>query len=225
MRIYLSRAIGCLAACFFLACSGDEATGDKGPTGDIGPVGAKGAAGEPGPAGEKGATGDKGPTGNVGAAGAAGEDGDKGATGDKGPTGDPGTVTSAHAFAANTGEWTIAVVLGGTNVPLPNNQNLSSGVTINGSNDTLTLTNAGTYLFTYNVNLKASLLMTTQLAVNGAVLPASAIRSSIARSSFSASVVATVQAGSTVSLQLAGLLGAAVLEGGQGAALTIMRLR
>jgi hypothetical protein len=113
-------------------------------------------------------------------------------------------VTASSAFAANTTGGVILVVLAGTLVPLPSAQNIGTGITINAANDTFTIAQAGRYYLTYQVNLTATLLLGSRLLIN---------------------VILTIAAGTTVSLQLFGLLGAATLLGGSaGAAVTIIRL-
>ncbi len=131
---------------------------------------------------------------------------------------------SSYGFAANTSNSTIAVVLGGTNVSVPNSQNLS-GVTADGSNTNFTIARAGTYRISYAINLTAALLVSTRILINGSAIAASAITPSVSRSNYNAEVIVNVSAGDTVTLQLYGLLAAAVLSSGQGAALTIQQLR
>lgn len=125
--------------------------------------------------------------------------------------------------ALNTTGATIAVVLGGTNVPLPSNQVLN-GFTANGANDTFTATQAGTYMISYSIRTTAALMMSSQVLLNGAPLAGTTIAPAAATDTYSASVIASLAAGDTLTLQLFGLLGAAVLQSGTGAALTAVRL-
>lgn len=136
----------------------------------------------------------------------------------------PGTSNLGYGFAANTSGSVIAVVLGGTNVSVPNSQNLS-GVTADGSNTNFTIARAGTYRISYAINLTAALLVSTRILINGTPVTASAISPSVSRSDYNAEVIVTASAGDTVTLQLYGLLGAAILSSGQGAALTIQQVR
>jgi hypothetical protein len=160
--------------------------------------------------------------------GATGETGATGATGvgTTGATGVTGTsLTADSGFAANTSGAIIAVVLGGTNVSLPNSQNLSAGVTVNGADDTFTVVNAGRYFLSYQVNTTAALLLSTRLVINSSPNTASTITPVLSLSNFNNDVIVTLTAGSTITLQLFGLLGAAtLLNGSAGAALTIIRL-
>lgn len=131
-----------------------------------------------------------------------------------------GTALSYGYAAANAG-LTLAVVLGGTTVPLSDAQNMSS-VTVNG--EAFTVLSAGTYRLAYNVNLTAGLLLGTRLLINGTPNLASTNNPLLTQNHFTAEVVVTLTAGSTVSLQLFGLLGAVTLQTGNGASLTIQQL-
>ncbi len=158
----------------------------------------------------------------TGATGITGNTGDTGVTGATGATGPTG-ATSIYGFAANTGGSTIIVALGGTPVPLPNSQNLS-GVAVNGANTVFTLSTAGTYYISYEIHLTTGLALGSQLIINGSANLASTISAVLALSTFSSNVIVTLAANSTVTLQLFGLLGTAVLVSGAGAILTIIRL-
>ncbi|AIM14139.1 triple helix repeat-containing collagen [Bacillus anthracis] len=125
-------------------------------TGNTGPTGSTGATG---------ATGSTGPTGSTGTTG------NTGVTGDTGPTGATGVSTTAtYAFANNTSGSVISVLLGGTNIPLPNNQNIGPGITVSGGNTVFTVANAGNYYIAYTINLTAGLLVSSRITVNGSPL-------------------------------------------------------
>ena len=125
--------------------------------------------------------------------------------------------------AVNTTGATIAVLLGGTVVPLPNAQVLDS-FTVNGSNETFTVPVAGTYMVTYRVSTTLALLMSSRVLLNGTALAGSTFAPVASVTSFTATTFATLAAGDTLQLQLFGLAGAAVLQGGNGASLTVIRL-
>ncbi|PEJ03137.1 BclA C-terminal domain-containing protein [Bacillus toyonensis] len=210
-------------------------TGATGPTGAIGitgatgPTGATGSTGSTGATGPTGATGDTGSTGATGATGitgATGATGPTGATGDTGPTGATGTsITATYAFANNTSGTAISVLLGGTNVPLPNNQNIGPGITVSGGNTVFTAANAGNYYISYSINITASLLVSSRITINGAPLAGTINSPALATTSFSATIITTLAAGSAISLQLFGLLAVATLSTTTpGAVLTIIRL-
>lgn len=125
--------------------------------------------------------------------------------------------------ALNTTGQTIAVILGGTPVPLPSNQ-LLDGFTVDGTNTVFTVPAAGTYLISYSIHVTAALLMTSEILRNGAVLPGSTFSPVVSTNAYEATLIANLTGGDTLQLQLSGLLGAAVLQGGTGASLTVVRL-
>lgn len=136
---------------------------------------------------------------------------------------DVSTPALTSGYAANTSGSTIAVILGGSNIPLPNAQNFTSGVTINGSNTVFTIANAGRYQISYRLNTTANLLVSSRIALNGSSLPGSVVSPSVSINNFQSSVITNAAAGSTISLQFYGLIGAAVLAG--DAYVSIIRLQ
>ncbi|PFB62658.1 BclA C-terminal domain-containing protein [Bacillus cereus] len=205
------------------------ATGDTGPTGPTGSTGATGitgATGVTGATGATGSTGSTGPTGSTGTTGSTGVTGPTGATGSTGSTGVTGTsITATYAFANNTSGTAISVLLGGTNVPLPNNQNIGPGITVSGGNTVFTVANAGNYYISYSINITASLLVSSRITINGAPLAGTINSPAVATTSFSATIITTLAAGDAISLQLFGLLAVATLSTTTpGAVLTIIRL-
>ncbi|WP_374004875.1 BclA C-terminal domain-containing protein [Bacillus velezensis] len=177
-------------------------------------------------AGITGATGATGPTGSTGATGDIGPTGITGAAGGTGPTGSTGTsLTATSGYASNTGGGVVAVIVGGTTISLPNEQNLSADITANAANTIFTVAPAGRYYISYHINLTAGLLVSSRILINGTP-PASSIIAPVASlANFNNSFIVTLPAGSTIQLQLFGLLGAATLLGGSvGAALNIIRL-
>ncbi|MCU4810334.1 collagen-like protein, partial [Bacillus cereus] len=192
-------------------------TGATGPTGVTGVTGATGVTGDTGPTGATGITGATGPTGVTGITGATGPTGATGATGT--------SITATYAFANNTSGTAISVLLGGTNVPLPNNQNIGPGITVSGGNTVFTVANAGNYYISYTINITASLLVSSRITINGAPLAGTINSPALATTSFSATIITTLAAGSAISLQLFGLLAVATLSTTTpGAVLTIIRL-
>ncbi|MBE5104677.1 hypothetical protein IGI01_05045 [Bacillus thuringiensis] len=149
--------------------------------------------------------------------------GSTGVAGNTGPTGV--STTATYAFANNTSGSAIAVVLGGTNVPLPNNQNIGPGITVSGGNTVFTVANAGNYYIAYTINLAAALLVSSRITVNGSPL-AGTINAPVASvGSFSATIIASLPAGAAISLQLFGVAALATLSTTTpGATLTIIRL-
>ncbi|WP_425463724.1 NTTRR-F1 domain [Metabacillus indicus] len=201
----------------------------SGPTGSTGgPTGAAGPTGAPGPTGAAGPTGAPGPTGAGGGAtgpvGPTGPQGFPGATGATGPSGEG--VTQNSMYASNTSGSVIAVVLGGTDVPLPDNQSLDS-FTANGANTSFNVPAAGRYYLSYQVNTTAALLLSSRLVLNGNPIPGSIFTPALSVSQFNNQLIVNLAAGDTLSLQLFGLLGAATLssDGSTGAVLTAIRLQ
>ena len=146
-----------------------------------------------------------------------------GVTGATGPTGP--SITATSAFAANTTGSTLAVVAGGTLIPLPDSQVLSPGITVNGANTVFTVTNAGRYQLSYNINTTASLASGTRLLINGTPNTASTVAPVVSLSHFSNEILLNLNAGDTISLQMFGIASAAtLLPGSAGATLSITRL-
>lgn len=204
---------------------------DEGIPGPPGPPGEPGPQGEPGPIGPAGPTGDTGPAGPTGpkgdTGGPTGMTGPKGDTGPVGPTGPPGTsVTSQSMYASNTVGSTIAVLLGGTNIPLPNNHSLG-GFTVNGGNNTFTVPASGRYYITYQMSTTVALLAGSRIMLNGSTaIPGSIVSPAVSTSSYNNDLIVSLNAGDRISLQFYGLLATVILvgSGARGAALTIIRL-
>ena len=116
--------------------------------------------------------------------------------------------------AVNATGDTITVVLGGTVIPLPDYQELD-GFTTNATNAVFTVPFSGTYMISYRVSTTAALLMSSRVLRNG---------NELGGSTFTATTFAALDAGDRIQLQLFGLIGAAVLQLGNGANLTIIRL-
>ncbi|WP_427847089.1 BclA C-terminal domain-containing protein, partial [Clostridium folliculivorans] len=153
-----------------------------------------------------------------------------GPTGSTGPTGLTGatgaTLTVNSAFASNTTGSTISVILGGTSISLPSNQNIGPGISIDETNTTFTVSNAGTYFITYQINLTATLTVSSRLLINGLPNTASIVAPVLSVSSFNNSIIVDLTPNSTITLQLLGSLSIANLTtGGAGASISIIRLR
>ncbi len=135
-------------------------------------------------------------------------------------------ITANSMFASNTVGGSIVILLSGTNIALPNNQNLNS-FTVNGANDTYTVPVTGRYFITYQINSTSSLLANTRLVLNGTTpIPGTIITPSVTTSSYSNNVIVSLTAGNTITLQVYGLIGSISLQGGgsTGASLSIIRL-
>ena len=192
--------------------------GVEGPTGPTGPQGLQGIEGPTGPTGPQGLQGIEGPTGPTGPQGLQGVEGPTGPTGPQGLA-----VTENSMSAQNTTGDTISVILGGTVVPLPNNQNLD-GFVADGTNSTFTVPTTGTYLLTYNISVTAALLMSSRVLVNGSEIPSTVFAPAVSAANFTATTIVNLTAGDEIELQLFGLVSEAVLQNGAGATLTAVRL-
>ena len=113
--------------------------------------------------------------------------------------------------------------IGGVDIDLPDNQNLD-GFDVNGDDTVFTVPVSGTYLVTYQVNVTVALLMSTRILVNGSPLAGSLFSPAISVSSFTATTIAFLNDGDELTLQFFGIIGAATLQGGAGATLTVVRL-
>lgn len=164
-----------------------------------------------------------GAAGATGATGATGPAGATGATGATGPTGP--NVTATSAFAANTSGTPLTVIAGGTLVPLPDSQQLSPDITVNGANTIFTVNTAGRYQLSYNINTTAALASGTRLLINGTPNPASTLAPVVSLSHYANEILLNLNAGDTVSLQMFGIASAVtLLPGSAGATLSITRL-
>ncbi len=180
-----------------------------------------------GPTGSTGSTGSTGPTGSTGSTGSTGPTGNTGSTGSTGPTGSTGSIVTTNSmFANNTSGGSVSVVLGGTNIPLANNQSLGN-FTVNASNDVFTIPVTGRYHLTYQVNTTTALLAGTRLLLNASTpIPGSIFSPTLSTSNYSNNLITNLNAGNTISLQLFGILSVVNLVGGgsTGASLTIIRI-
>ena len=210
------------------ALAASEMTGATGPTGPAGPAGDPG--GPTGPAGPEGPVGPLGPAGAQGPAGVTGPEGPVGAIGPTGPAGPMGavgpagtntTATSAFAYASGTA---LTASLTGTPVPLPNGQVLPTGITVDGTNTTFTVHIAGRYRIAYALNTTVSLLLATQIAINGVASTASTVDPILSLSNYSNEILADLAAESTIQLQTVGASINLTLATGAGATLMITRL-
>lgn len=165
----------------------------------------------------------RGPAGATGATGATGAQGAQGPPGPPGPQGAAGatgtSLLSYGGFANDTGS-VIAIVLGGTSLPLTTTA--ASGVGV--SSTTVTVTDAGTYRLSYCVRTTSALFASTRLLVNGSALTGSAVEPSTSTPVWCRATITALPANATLQLQFYGLLGAATLLSQGGAELLVERL-
>ncbi|WGT41741.1 hypothetical protein QH639_15880 [Lysinibacillus sp. 1 U-2021] len=115
--------------------------------------------------------------------------------------------------ASNTSGSLIAVVLSGTNIPLPNAQQLNN-VTVNGANDIFTVQESGTYELEYHVYITTPSMVSSRILLNGIQLPDSALNPATGTDSLTKKATVNLNAGDTLSLQLYGLIGVVTLFSG-----------
>ncbi|GAK14403.1 hypothetical protein JCM19039_4318 [Geomicrobium sp. JCM 19039] len=108
-------------------------------------------------------------------------------------------------------------------MPLPSNQSLNN-IAVGAANEQFTISEAGTYQISYSLRFTAGVLVSSRVLQNGVAIPQSVVSPTVALTNASANFIVTLAAGDTITLQLFGLLGAAILQGGQGAALSIVRI-
>ncbi|WP_216293194.1 BclA C-terminal domain-containing protein [Delftia acidovorans] len=221
-------------------CAADAIVGNPGPTGATGATGATGPAGATGATGQAGPAGPTGPTGVQGPAGQTGAQGPIGATGLQGPTGAQGDIglsgptgptgpagaggTTATSMAAhNTSGAVIAVVLGGTDIPLPQSQNLS-GFMVNGLNTMFTVPSSGRYRVKYSIKTNANMLVSARVLLNGTPVAALTENTTTSVSRFDGESILALAAGDTLRVQFFDMLGVVTLQSGSGAALIAEKL-
>ena len=124
---------------------------------------------------------------------------------------------------ANTTAAVIAVVLGGTDVPLPDSQNLNT-FTVDGTDTEFTVPTTGEYMVNYGVATTVALLVSSQVLQNGTPIAASIVTPTVAANNLSTVFIVPLTAGDTLTLQLFGLLGAATLLGGASTYMTVVRV-
>jgi hypothetical protein len=87
------------------------------------------------------------------------------------------------------------------------------------------VTNTGAYRLSYCIMTSSSLLASSRLLVNGAQFDAATISPNQSRDTWCRAAVTSLSAGTTVNLQLFGILGAATLLTPGGASLQIEQLQ
>lgn len=105
--------------------------------------------------------------------------------------------------AQSTAGSSVAVTTAGTNVPLAANQTLNN-FTADGTNETFTVPEDGTYLLTYHVEPDTATQMTTQILQNGTPLAGSTITPTAPTTNYTMTTLANLSANDTLSLQLSG---------------------
>lgn len=199
------------------------ATGAVGPQGETGPQGPAGPAGATGAAGPQGETGPQGPAGPTGAAGPAG------ATGATGPQGPPGVVSFWNGNS--TGTQTLTAATGNEITFTPNLSSPTADYTLSADGRTLTVTNAGDYLISYDILIPSGTTTTNNgfyVTSNGTQIPATLtnVTGTFETSeTVSSQAIASLPAGAAISLRSVGdITLTAPSADQQMASLTLLRL-
>lgn len=126
--------------------------------------------------------------------------------------------------ASNTIGTIITVTFFGTNVPLPDNQQLNN-MSINGANDTFTIEQSGMYELEYHIYLTNPATSTySRLECNGAPLVDSEFTPVIGTDHLTKKVTVNLNAGDTLSLQVYNYLGPVTLVNGDPSKVTSLSI-
>jgi len=135
----------------------------------------------------------------------------------------PGLGGRHFAHITNSG-GVIAVLNEGTDVTFSSFQNIGEEITINETNDRLTVEHPGNYLIMYSVNTTTETTLSTRLLVNRRPVDATTIAPVNSRTQYNNQIILPLETGDTISLQMFGIVGLATLGTGAGATLTIFKL-
>lgn len=134
------------------------------------------------------------------------------------------SLEKTAGFAANSNGATIAVILTGTAVPFPDSQSFSHDISINQDNTVFSVQSTGRYYISYSINLVEAQMLGARLMVNGEAVKASTIEPINAMNTFRAEVMLELTEESSISLEIFGILGVAILQSGVGATITLLKL-
>ncbi len=118
----------------------------------------------------------------------------------------------------------LTASLTGTPIPLPSGQILPTGITVDGSDTTFTVSVAGRYRIAYALNTTVALFLSTRIVLNGSPNTASTVDPVLSLSNYSNEIIVDLAAGTTVQLQTVGASISLTLVDGAGATLMITRL-
>ena len=205
--------------------------GEPGSTGPQGEPGLTGPQGEPGPMGPQGEPGPMGPQGEPGPTGPQGETGPMGPQGAPGPMGPQGadgiSAMPVFMYAVNSSSSTVNIILGGTLVPLPDEQILEGGFDLCHSegDTTFIIPESGIYMISYNIGTATNTLMYTRILRNGVQLPGSLLSPLNPLGRYELTCFSYLNAQDTIALQLFGTKHTVDLQEGTGAVLTLVKLK
>ena len=193
----------------------------------MGAQGPQGNPGVPGGVGPQGAQGPQGIPGVPGATGAAGPIGATGATGAAGATGSGSTITSFMS-AGNKQGSTLNLSANGERIPLAAPRVMGDGFTTPGNDQFFNVGSAGTYLISYTVRtvdaVATGACVSNSSSNTQGCIPALTQFSTTAQDQFQGQAIVELTASTQLNLRLIGT-GTAILQGGVGASLTVVRLK
>ncbi|BBI31926.1 hypothetical protein KCTCHS21_13250 [Cohnella abietis] len=126
--------------------------------------------------------------------------------------------------AVNTNGATLAITLLNptVNIPFPNAQNLSAGITVNNPTaDTFTINTAGRYHITYSLYPTLTLLTSFQLFRNATAVPGTQVNAAIGIGMVFNQIIINITAGDTIRVTANASLVATVTLGAGTAAATV----
>lgn len=154
-----------------------------------------------------------------------GPKGDKGEQGPKGDKGDPASnFTSTHMSAIHTSGIELSVSTSGTNIPL-NGARVLSNFTASGNFEVYTVEESGTYFLIYNIKTRDETTVKTRVIKNNTLLSGTVRSSSVPTTSFSLSIIVSLNQGDQLALQMYDLETNIRIQGGTGASLVLIRLK
>jgi hypothetical protein len=107
---------------------------------------------------------------------------------------------------------------------LPDAQNLSTDIILNGDSTILTIQPEGRYYISFSVRLTEEEIIGARLIVNGDPVASATLNAVLPRSELNGEAILTLPANSSLSVELFDYDGVVSLQSGAGATLTILRL-
>lgn len=133
------------------------------------------------------------------------------------------SVTISYGYNSST---SFPITLKGITVPLPFDQVLYGGITVDNSNSVFTVPNDGVYSISYYANFVQAELVATAVSRNDILINGSLIDPSAPQSIYANEVIVELEKGDNISLQFIGEPGINVTLGyGTGASMIIKQLK
>ena len=130
--------------------------------------------------------------------------------------------------AENTQGSTLNLSTNGERIPLADQRVMGAGFNPAGNDQLFNVGSAGTYLISYNVRTTLAVASGTCVSNSSSnalgCIPALAQNSSVPQDQYQGQAIVTLPANTQLNLRLIGT-GTAILQGGVGASLTVVRLK